>query len=519
LNDEISPETTIEDRSPLASEFAAADTLDETAEVLLRALEGESESGLLPHRYILETYKGLSRQLRDDVDQSALSLLDGLAGRAEWNIDAAVELLLLTRSLFVSREAAHAALVFIARILATPHDYAPEIAVAAGQAAIALGYHGAPDLWHRLYEMAGDHAVPTVVGGLAKTDWKALLDWLDLRSFDAWIERTVINLLPAFLVTQGTERVHGLANSVWPSTSESGRKEIRSFMKRKGLEFEPVESAVEPTQADWSQVIRRLMSGEVALQVEEAGAVELYVRKLFVDRSPDAPSEFRHALNVGLIRLRDASRASERSLDTMLDLISAFTPERGAAEIVDCLEKRGTALGGAAILKALAAVSLYYKEPPATGLHDRAYKRYVQALRKLTAHPEVGPIALGALLALNAIDFKDGQFASMVARDEGRQRQIVDFAVGGGWSAELLSWLLGASVRASSREQPAVFDSFIAHLRRHAGNTLRIFWQSIEIPPDTRIVVPRDLSKPYAILFERVVLPELHRMYQNVTED
>jgi hypothetical protein len=519
VNDETAPEPTVEDLPPLATELAAAHTLDALAEVLLRVLEGESESTLFPHRYIIETYKGLSRALRDDVDMSVLRLLEALAAREEWNTDASVELLLLTRTLFASREVAPAALVCIARILANPDDYAAETAVAAGQAAIALGYYGAPDLWYRLYQMAGNYAVPTVVGGLARTDWKSLLDWLDQRRHDAWIERTVINLLPAFLVTQGAERVRGLANSIWASTSESGREEIHSFMKRMGLEFEPADSAVEPARSDWALILRALLRGELTTHVGEAGGVEPYLRKLFVGRGEDAATEFRDVLNTELIDWRDGLLRSDHFIDTMLDLICAFRPDRGAAKTIECLEENGATLSGQAILKAFNTLAIFYEKSPARGARALLYARYLRLLRQFTCHAEVGSYALNALLRLNAIDFKDRQFASMVVSDESRQQQVVDFAVAAPWNEKLLSWLLDASVRGSWPDRPAVFKTFVKSLRQHAGVLLNLWWQSIGIGSNVTIPVSRDLNTRYVRLRQAVAVPEGYETYKLITGD
>lgn len=518
MNDEAAPEKSVEDLSPLAGELAAAETLVETAAVLLRALEGESESSLIPHSYVSETYKVVPRRVREDVDQAVLTLLAGLSGRVEWNTDAAVGLLLLTRRLFVSRDVAQAALVSITRILAKPEEYAPQVAVAAGQAGIALGYYGSRNTWKSLYDIAGDLAVPTVIGGLARADWKALLAWLADHRGDPWIERTTINLLPAFLITQGPERVREIAALTWNSTSESRRNEILSFMKRNGLEFQPVDSPVETTQADWPLIIRSLLSGELAHEIQEAGDVATYVRRVFVGRD-DASKEFTKALNYELNGWRDPSLRPEHAIATMLDLIGAFEPDRGPAKAADLLDKALPKLGHAITMKAIGVLLQHYGKSPENAKRNRTYIRYVQALRRLSIHPEVGRIALDALLKLGALDFTARPFVSMVIRDEAKQQQVVDFAVADSWNLKLLSWLLDAAVRESTMKHFVAYEKLISTFRRHGDSNFHVTWQGVVFNRDISIAVTSDLAVLHAKLFQRVIAPGGHQAYENVSKD
>lgn len=515
---EIAPKADAKTRPSLAAELTAADTLEQTTEILLRALHGDSDSSRLAHRYVKDAYIVLPRDVREDVDQSVLRLLDELCRGADWATDAALELLQLTRTLFSSRAAGQAALPFIARILSNPDEYAPAIAVAAGQAANTVGYHGSPQMWYRLYELASDLAAPTVVGALAKTDWQALLDWLDHRHGDAWVERAVINQLPAFLVTHGAERVRELATLIWASTSDAGAREILSFMKRMGVEFDPVEPATKAPRTDWSIIIRALLGGELSKHVEESGGVEAYVRTLFVGRADTAPSEFRDALNDEIIAWRDMGLASEQFTNTMLDLIRAFRPNVGAAKTLEYLERNRADLSGRVVVKILEALVTYYAKPPARGTRDRVHARYVHALRVLTFHPEAGHTALSALLTLNAIDFRDLEFASRIVTDEARQTQVVEFAVAANWNEMLLSWLLAAAVRAASPEEPAIFRSFVSNLRQHAGNDPFVWWQSVAIGTKA-IPVPREVLKSFVLLRQAVLIPEAYETYRRtITE-
>jgi hypothetical protein len=411
------------------------------------------------------------------------------------------------------------ALVSVARILSKPDGYPSEIAVAAGQAAIALGYYGAPTLWRSLYDIAGDHAVPTVIGGLARADWKALLAWLDEHRYDAWIERTVINLLPSFLITQGGERVSALTLSIWPSTSELGQNEIRSFAKRKGLEFEFPETASDPTRTDWHPIIRGVFSDGLSPSVQEAGGVVSYVQAMVAARGRDSTKEFTAVLNQTLRDWRLLPRLPDNSADMAVDLIAAFRPERGATQLVDFLENGITNLSNATIHKALAAMSQYYQKPPPSGTRDRTYTRYVHVLRKAVAHHEVGRSALDALLRLNAIDFKDKQFAATVVRHDEKQRQVVDFVVATDWNLKPLCWLLDASVRESSPEQPAVYERLIANFRRHGDKDFHVGWQSVILNSDVTVTIAPELSLAHAKLFQRMAARTWHTTYNNLSKD
>lgn len=516
MNSKAGADEHVDFATPFVTELANAVNLDETAELLLRALEGELETQLLPHRYISETYRVLSREGRGEVNHAVLDLLNDIANRSDWNDDAAVELLLLAKRLFASTDAGQVALVPIARILTNADDYSPEVSVAAGQAAVVLGYRGSPAVWCRLYDLVGDYAVPTVMGGLARTHWNSLLTWVDDHRGDEWIERTAINLLPSLLITQGVERVQQLVALIWRSTSESRQDEIRSFMARKRLAFE-VASTKKGVPSDWVPVIRALLNGELAYDVDEAGGVTSYVQAI-VGRGQYAFDEFLTTLNRELMSWPTSSADSDVATGAMLDVIVAFRPSSGPRRVVDLLERDDANLDKGVVLRALDAMLGYYPKPPGKNVRDRIYTRYVHALRRLVTRSGLAETALGALLNLGAIDSRSKQFASIIVCDDALQRQVVDFAFASGGNADLLSWLLEACVRESSPDNTLVYEQLIANFRRHAANEFRVNWQSVTLD-DITITIARELERHHARLFQRVATTAGQAAYAKIMKE
>ena len=198
-------------------------------------------------------------------------------------------------------------------------------------------------------------------------------------------------------------------------------------------------------------------------------------------------------------------------------MITAFRPEHGATRLLNFLDSGTTNFSSATLAKALEALSQYYAKPPSSGARDRTYRRYVNVLRRAAVHHEVGHVALDALLQLNAIDFKDKQFAAMVVQHEAKQRQVVDFAVMD-WNLKQLCWLLNASVRESSPARPAVYESLIANFRRHGDKDFHVNWQSVMLNGNTTVTIAPELSLAHAKLFQRIARA-WHITYDDLSKD
>jgi hypothetical protein len=224
-------------RRDLDLEVDAAMRLSAVESILQAVLNGETgieASDKLPHVVLMDLHRQATIQKRQLIEEAILGMLKQLASRdAQWRDDAAVAVLLASRGVCAYR--CNDALAQITRILRSPERYSERIAIAAGQAALMMGYLGNRAVWQALHDRTGIRGVPVVLGGLARSDWHALIAWLPRVLDDAYAERTFLNGLSTLAKTHTMEELAALVTGVCDAISERGRAEALAFIARHGV--------------------------------------------------------------------------------------------------------------------------------------------------------------------------------------------------------------------------------------------------------------------------------------------
>lgn len=508
--EDLNGTTPVDDLS-FATLLSEAQTLDETMLVIRRALEGATGSdgeGILPHHYIATVHGELPRHVREELEEAVLRLMTRLADGEAWHVDASVELLLLSRTIFASRQRAAAAELAVARIFHNMHAHPSATILAAGQAAIGLGYYGEPAQWHRLYDTVGNDSVPIVIGGLMKTSWQALLNWLRERLPDRYVERTIINLMPYFFVTQGTAKVAELMRAVWDDIDDDAREELTAVLARAGLDTPTVatqlaqSSAVASKAANWREEFRAIFAGEREIEIAEAGGAGQYVRsRLRAAGTDEGDPAFAKALKERITKWQVGRSNSVPVLDPMFSLVAEFNQSHGITKILELLEQRAdTDLDEAKTIRdaSFETLNRIYNLPPQNAVRDKTYGRYIKALRTLAVESDLAPGAIRRLLELDAVDFDDRVFGAGIVNDDRAFLEAFDFAMNfrGQASKVYLSWLLEACV---ASDESACFEHFVDLLKERCSSVAVLF-NCIEVTPDLRVSVRRDLLVRYALL-------------------
>jgi hypothetical protein len=509
-----------------AQMISDAQSLEETALILRRALEGETGTdgeGMLPHRYVAAVHGELPRQVREELELAVLRLLTRLADGEAWQTNAAVELLLLSRTVFASRSRAAGAELAVTRIFQRMHRYPRAIVIAAGQAAIGLGYYGAPTQWHRLYDLAGNDSVPTVIGGLMKTDWQALLGWLRDRLPDSFVERTLITLMPYFFATQSASRVTELVNAVWDEVAEDVRRELRTAMVRAGLDMQTApHSPVSPPalRENWREELRALFAGERETEIQGAGGAAQYLRgRLEAAGTPEDHPAFAKALKEGITRWQIGPSGSLPPLQTLCSIIAEFRQPAGIAKLLDLLEERAdTELDEAKPVRdaSFDTLSRIYTTPPQNPERDKTYARYANVLRRLVMNKDMATRAFHTLLEFDAVDFDDRDFASAVVNSEATFTEAFEFAMSGRAepSKPHLSWLLDACVETDDARH---LEHFV-DLLKERNRSVAVRFNAIEVTPGLSLTTRRDLRVRYAMLIG-VFVNRGYETYRSVVND
>lgn len=195
---------------------------------------GVEVSDKLPHVILADLDRHAALPQRQLIQEAVLAMLRELVSRSvRWHDDAAVALLLASKSICAYRS--EDALTQITRILRKPTQFSPRVAIAAGQAALMLGFRGDASIWQSLQSHAGSRGVPVTIGGLERCDWHALISWLPRVLGEPYAERTFLNALPTLSEKHSTEEMIGLITEVNKAMSEAGRAEVMAFVADRGL--------------------------------------------------------------------------------------------------------------------------------------------------------------------------------------------------------------------------------------------------------------------------------------------
>jgi|GEM_PF-4338909 len=504
-----------------------AATFEDTAAILSLALQGIGDvdgAGLLPHRYIAAVYGELPRHLREELEEGTLRLMTGLADGEPWHADAAVELLLLSRSIFASRQRAAAAELAIARVLRNLHAHPPPTILAAGQAALGLGYYGEPAQWHRIYDAIGKDSIPVVVGGLMKTSWPALVAWIRDRLPDSDVERALLNMLPYFFITQGAAKAVELAHTMWPDLDEPARDEIARAFTRAGLDPEvivsPPPASIVPTgnARDWGSDFQAVLAGHRDQEIAEAGSAGRYLRlRLEAAGINENEPAFARTLKQQIAKWHIGRRAGRVAADPMFSIVAEFNQPQGISRVLEILEQRtDTELEGAKAIRdeSFETLSRLYPAPPKPAERDRVYPRYIRALQRLVIESDLAPRAVRQLLEFDAVDLADDAFAAHIVENESSFRTALDLAMARQDPTKYLSWLMDACVRTNEAE---MLERFVAMLKERVAN-VAVRFSYIEIGPDQRVVPGPNLVVRYASLIGAFVNRGL-KMYQDIIND
>lgn len=222
----------------LDAELAALDRIAGVETLLRGIFNGEvgMEAGdKLPHSVVTSLHRNATLSHRQLLEEAVLGMLTELAYRsAQWPDEAGVALLLASKAVCGNHPAY--ALIPITRILGRPHAYGFRIAVAAGQAALMLGYVGEASTWIELYARAEEHSIATVLEGLARANWDTLISWMkSIVDKVPYAERTMLNALSTLSKRHPGEKIVTLIDGVRDSLSDKGKAEALEFISRNDL--------------------------------------------------------------------------------------------------------------------------------------------------------------------------------------------------------------------------------------------------------------------------------------------
>jgi hypothetical protein len=251
----------------------------------------------------------------------------------------------------------------------------------------------------------------------------------------------------------------------------------------------------EPTAARWRKALQMLLAGDYDYEFRDLGGVEEFVERQFARATNREKCEaaFEIALNDEVIAWQVSRRASAYRVKGLLRLICAYTPPSGFAKAYELLEEY---LGTGALgfgekdadfaSLALMALSRYYRTAPPNPSKDAAFRRFVELLGRLRAHPDLGGAAVRQLLEVGAESLADPKFARTIVSSSSSLSAAGDYAVlpPGAWSAEHLSVILTQCVMT---DDPARLHDFVNQVESHGAPVI--------VEDELLIVAPADGEK------------------------
>jgi len=493
-------------------------TLQALALEILRLLSGHLPSAaedVEPDAYVSAVRAASPRSLREEIDAAIIQLVEQITEDND-SIDeeVAAETLLLASEIFAERERTDIYALLV-RILGRPRHYPAAIAIAAGQCAIALGFRGLPAQWRDLHIAAGAPAVPTVMGGLARSDWQQLGDWIVEQRGEAWVERTYINLLPVFTAVHGSERVRELVQRVAPIISSDGANEIARSLSRLGVGTAPTPMMERPVVIDdWEAAIHEYVDDLVIAAPPADYFTSMFTRTAHARRAQQAfLAALKDIVQPWQVDEREAADADVR----MLRLIEAFLPAGGFDKAVDTLRRHlddgGTDARSAAIADAaLAVLAKTYRRPPPRTQKDPAFTLCIALLHELARDSVAGPGAIRHLIRLDQANFLDSAFAAAVVNASETIVAAVDAAIEPR-NDQQLTWLLNAIL--DQRSAPA-FDAFLGRIREREPYAVALL-NRITVPPQSVLIVANTNLREFS---ERTLADRKrhHAGYKDVVE-
>jgi hypothetical protein len=150
-----------------------------------------------------------------------------------------------------------------------------------------------------------------------------------------------------------------------------------------------------PTTAAWRQEIRDLVCGELDASIRALGSAEEHVERILADAKNARLTRdtFQDALTEHLTEWQpDRDDVDDYEIERICELISAFTPRLGFSKLLRLLahwrETKPFSEGSFETqMRALAALEMYYEQPPFEPEDDPAFQSYLAMLSGLLVQP------------------------------------------------------------------------------------------------------------------------------------
>jgi hypothetical protein len=188
-----------------------------------------------PAHYLIATvYPHLKATTQSNLSRAALQMFREIANPSRpWATEPAAALLRMVDPLLIDslhKDHAIEALLQLVDVYPASH----EIAFAAVQGLVALGYKSSPRYWAKFLESDARYA-PIALEAMARTNFRSLQDWLLRILPNPAMERAFVQALPLLSEDKGGDVIMSLSIAVEPYLSETAIERIKKFAAHEGL--------------------------------------------------------------------------------------------------------------------------------------------------------------------------------------------------------------------------------------------------------------------------------------------
>lgn len=287
-----------------------------------------------PAHYLIPTvYPHLKATTQSNLSRAALQIFREIADPSgPWTTEPAAALLRMVDPLLIDplhKDHAIEALLQLVDV----YPASDEIAFAAVQGLVALGYKGSPRYWAKFFESDARYA-PIALEAMARTNFRSLQDWLLRILPNPAMEKAFVQALPLLSEDKGGDVIMSLSIAVEPHLSGTAIERIKRFAAHEGLT-----STIPTDDLLFSHLIQLVRCTDSMLRAptEERSIVTIVTAFAYRARL------YRKALRQRRDRQKDADRSLREQWDLFVGILE-YALERdefhdGAlTELIDSLE-------------------------------------------------------------------------------------------------------------------------------------------------------------------------------------